>query len=153
MENTKLGQGIVLSGAFDLQAEIPLDSRLIVLNNTGLQELIDGNAVYEGMIVYNQETKKLYQYNKDSNSFASLFKDYYTTEEVYNQDEADEVIDDKILEFYSTLQNSATVHDANNLNGIAAENYALKTDLSSAVQFIDELGDGNIKIIYQEGNV
>ena len=56
-----LGKNITLGCGFDLQAKAPLDSRQIVPEYAGLQALIDGNAAYEGMIVYDEETKKTYQ--------------------------------------------------------------------------------------------
>ena len=56
-----LGKNITLGCGFDLQAKAPLDSRQVVPEYAGLQALIDGNAAYEGMIVYDEETKKTYQ--------------------------------------------------------------------------------------------
>lgn len=62
IENTYLlGKNITLGCGFDLQAKAPLDSRQTVPAFVGLQALIDGNAAYEGMIVYDEETKKTYQ--------------------------------------------------------------------------------------------
>jgi hypothetical protein len=62
IENTYLlGKNITLGCGFDLQAKAPLDSRQVVPAYAGLQALIDGNAAYEGMIVYDEETKKTYQ--------------------------------------------------------------------------------------------
>lgn len=62
IENTYLlGKNITLGCGFDLQAKAPLDSRQVVPAFAGLQALIDGNAAYEGMIVYDEETKKTYQ--------------------------------------------------------------------------------------------
>lgn len=62
IENTYLlGKNITLGCGFDLQAKAPLDSRQTVPAYAGLQALIDGNAAYEGMIVYDEETKKTYQ--------------------------------------------------------------------------------------------
>ena len=62
IENTYLlGKNITLGCGFDLQAKVPLDSRQVVPAYAGLQALIDGNAAYEGMIVYDEETKKTYQ--------------------------------------------------------------------------------------------
>lgn len=61
IENTYLlGKNITLGCGFDLQAKAPLDSRQTVPAFVGLQALIDGNAAYEGMIVYDEETKKTY---------------------------------------------------------------------------------------------
>ena len=56
-----LGKNITLGCGFDLQAKAPLDSRQVVPEYDGLQALINGNAAYEGMIVYDEETKKTYQ--------------------------------------------------------------------------------------------
>lgn len=62
IENTYLlGKNITLGCGFDLQAKAPLDSRQTVPAFAGLQALIDNNAAYEGMIVYDEETKKTYQ--------------------------------------------------------------------------------------------
>ena len=62
IENTYLlGKNITLGCGFDLQANAPLDSRQTVPAFAGLQALINGNAAYEGMIVYDEETKKTYQ--------------------------------------------------------------------------------------------
>lgn len=68
LTNTKLGSGIVLAGGFDLQAKAPLDSRATVLNPTGLTELVNGNATYEGMIVYVESNGVTYQYVKKENA-------------------------------------------------------------------------------------
>lgn len=62
IENTYLlGKNITLGCGFDLQAKAPLDSRQTVPAFAGLQALINDNAAYEGMIVYDEETKKTYQ--------------------------------------------------------------------------------------------
>lgn len=62
IENTYLlGKNIILGCGFDLQAKAPLDSRQTVPVTAGLQALIDGNAAYEGMIVYDEQSKKTYQ--------------------------------------------------------------------------------------------
>jgi hypothetical protein len=62
IENTYLlGKNITLGCGFDLQAKAPLDSRQVVPAFAGLQALITENAAYEGMIVYDEETKKTYQ--------------------------------------------------------------------------------------------
>ena len=53
--------GISLGTNFELLSEKPLDSRLVVPTLSGLQNYIDNAAAYEGMIVYDQETKKTYQ--------------------------------------------------------------------------------------------
>jgi hypothetical protein len=66
IEKTYLtGSGVQLGTShFDLQAQKPLDSRTTVPEFAGLQALIDGKAAYEGMIVYDEETKKTYQAHK-----------------------------------------------------------------------------------------
>lgn len=62
IENTYLlGKNIILGCGFDLNSEGPLDSRQTVPSYAGLQALINGNAAYEGMLVYDEETKKTYQ--------------------------------------------------------------------------------------------
>ena len=53
--------GISLGTNFELLSEKPLDSRLVVPSLDGLQNYIDNAAAYEGMIVYDQATKKTYQ--------------------------------------------------------------------------------------------
>ena len=53
--------GISLGTNFELISDKPLDSRLTVPNYNGLNELIINNAAYEGMIVYDEETKKYYR--------------------------------------------------------------------------------------------
>ena len=53
--------GISLGTNFELLSEKPLDSRLVVPSLAGLQNYIDNAAAYEGMIVYDNETKKTYQ--------------------------------------------------------------------------------------------
>ncbi len=52
-------KGISLATGFDLQAKLPLDSRLVVENTAGLQWILDNNAFYEGMTVYNREERKI----------------------------------------------------------------------------------------------
>lgn len=53
--------GISLGTNFELLSEKPLDSRLVVPSLAGLQNYIDNAAAYEGMIVFDKETKKTYQ--------------------------------------------------------------------------------------------
>ena len=65
IENTYLlGKNITLGCGFDLQAKAPLDSRQTVPTFEGLRALILGDAAYEGMIVYDEGTKKTYQAQK-----------------------------------------------------------------------------------------
>ena len=65
IENTYLlGTNITLGCGFDLNAKAPLDSRQTVPAFAGLQALINYDAAYEGMIVYDEETKKTYQAQK-----------------------------------------------------------------------------------------
>lgn len=56
------GKGITVTSGFDLGAKAPLDSRLIVETLDELQEHIDNNRAYEGMMVYVKETQFTYQY-------------------------------------------------------------------------------------------
>lgn len=53
--------GISLGTNFELLSEKPLDSRLVVPSLSGLQNYIDNAAAYEGMIVFDKDTKKTYQ--------------------------------------------------------------------------------------------
>lgn len=53
--------GISLGTNFELLSEKPLDSRLVVPSLAGLQNYIDSAAAYEGMIVFDKDTKKTYQ--------------------------------------------------------------------------------------------
>lgn len=48
-------------GNFEPLSAQPLDSRTVVPTLAGLQNYIDNGASYEGMIVYDEETKKTYQ--------------------------------------------------------------------------------------------
>lgn len=77
--------GIQLGNGFDLQSKAPLDSRDVVPEYAGLQALIDGNAAYQGMIVYDEETKKTYQAHLVDGSLIfeefSVNLDGYATEE------------------------------------------------------------------------
>ena len=56
------GKGITVTSGFDLGAKAPLDSRLIAETLDELQEHIDNNRAYEGMMVYVKETQLTYQY-------------------------------------------------------------------------------------------
>ena len=53
--------GISLGTNFELLSEKPLDSRLVVPSLAGLQNYIDNAAAYEGMIVFDKDTKMTYQ--------------------------------------------------------------------------------------------
>ena len=53
--------GISLGTNFELLSEKPLDSRLVVPSLAGLQNYIDNAAAYEGIIVFDKDTKKTYQ--------------------------------------------------------------------------------------------
>ena len=91
VENTYMGGavygGIQLSNGFDLHSEAPLDSRAVVPKYESLQALIDGNAAYQGMIVYDEETKKTYQAHLVNGSlvfeeFSVNLDGYATTEDL-----------------------------------------------------------------------
>jgi hypothetical protein len=53
--------GISLMANFGYYGDKPLDSRLVIPSLEGLATLIENGAAYEGMIVYDQDTKKTYQ--------------------------------------------------------------------------------------------
>lgn len=76
IEKTYLtGSGVQLGTShFDLQAQKPLDSRTTVPEFAGLQALIDGKAAYEGMIVYDEETKKHYKATLTNNGL--IFEEF-----------------------------------------------------------------------------
>jgi len=59
-------KGIPLAAGFDYQASQPLDSRFNVKTKDELQKLIDGKAVYNGLITFCLEDKKLYIYNGET---------------------------------------------------------------------------------------
>ena len=59
---SNFGKGITVASGFDLGAKAPLDSRLIAETLDELQEHIDNNRAYEGMMVYVKETQLTYQY-------------------------------------------------------------------------------------------
>ena len=59
---SNFGKGITITSGFDLGAKAPLDSRLIAETLDELQEHIDNNRAYEGMMVYVKETQLTYQY-------------------------------------------------------------------------------------------
>ena len=59
---SNFGKGITVTSGFDLGAKAPLDSRLIAETLDELQEHIDNNRAYEGMMVYVKETQLTYQY-------------------------------------------------------------------------------------------
>lgn len=63
-------KGISLAAGFDYQAEQPLDSRFNVVNKQELQKLIDGKAVYNGLITFCLEDNKLYIF--DGNAFVEF---------------------------------------------------------------------------------
>ena len=92
IENTYLtGSGVQLGTShFDLQAQKPLDSRTTVPAFAGLQALIDGKAAYEGMIVYDEETKKTYQAQKVDGVLK--FREFGI-----NQAEINELIDARVI--------------------------------------------------------
>ena len=60
-ENTFYGKGIKVASGFDLGAEQPLDSRLVVDRYAQLEEHLAGGRAYEGMIVYVVEHGVNYQ--------------------------------------------------------------------------------------------
>ena len=62
MSDTFFGKGITVTSGFDLGAKAPLDSRLVAKTLDELQEHIDNNRAYEGMMVYVKETQLTYQY-------------------------------------------------------------------------------------------
>ena len=59
---SNFGKGITVASGFDLSTKAPLDSRLIAETLDELQEHIDNNRAYEGMMVYVKETQLTYQY-------------------------------------------------------------------------------------------
>lgn len=105
IENTYLtGSGVQLGTShFDLQAQKPLDSRTTVPAFAGLQALIVGKAAYEGMIVYDEETKKYYQakscdeYVIDDKTYNLVFDEFFINENIKDGEGK-----------YTLIQNAAT---------------------------------------------
>lgn len=63
--------GVSLTSPFKYQAEKPLDARLVVDTHAELDELVDSNGAYEGMLVYVKKDtdnypKGYYKYEGDS---------------------------------------------------------------------------------------
>lgn len=56
-------KGINVTSGFKLVSKQPLDARLIAVDETDLQSLIDNGAVYDGMIVWVQSLSKYMSYN------------------------------------------------------------------------------------------
>lgn len=52
--------GIGVASGFKLQAAAPLDGRLVVDTEAELNELIEGNGAYQGMVVYAKDQSALY---------------------------------------------------------------------------------------------
>ena len=78
---SNFGKGITVASGFDLGAKAPLDSRIVVNNMAELQEHIDNNRVYEGMIIYIVEEKTTYQYiNPDLIVFGNNSNDSSSSE-------------------------------------------------------------------------
>lgn len=56
-------KGINVTSGFKLVSGQPLDARLIAVDETDLQSLVDNGAVYDGMIVWVQSLNKYMSYN------------------------------------------------------------------------------------------
>lgn len=62
-ENKYFGTGgIVVANNFDISVPAPIDSRTTVANETGLQELKNEGRVYEGLVAFNEATKKYHKF-------------------------------------------------------------------------------------------
>lgn len=62
IENPKYGKGIALAASFDPGIKAPLDSRLTVATIEERDAHVEGNRVYDGMLVYVEADKVTYQY-------------------------------------------------------------------------------------------
>ena len=60
--NNQFGKGIALATNFDLSAQIPLDSRLVVDTIEDRDNHVTNNRAYMGLMVYVKEDNKTYQY-------------------------------------------------------------------------------------------
>ena len=58
----EFGKGIGVASGFDLGAKAPLDSRITVATIADRDAHVTGNRAYEGMLVYVEADKTLYQY-------------------------------------------------------------------------------------------
>ena len=62
----EFGKGIGVASGFDLGAKAPLDSRITVATIADRDAHVTGNRAYEGMLVYVEADKTLYQYVNSS---------------------------------------------------------------------------------------
>lgn len=56
-----INKGIPVINNFDLYAQKPLDSRVVIENEQELGELINKGAIYDGMIFYRKDAQKFFQ--------------------------------------------------------------------------------------------
>lgn len=73
----EFGKGIGVASGFDLGAKAPLDSRITVSTIEERDAHITGNRVYEGMLVYVEADKTLYQFmgEDEENQWKPIIKD------------------------------------------------------------------------------
>ena len=60
---TPFGKGISVVSGFDLGAKAPVDSRYVVATIADRDAHVTNNRAYEGMLVYVEEDKSIYQYD------------------------------------------------------------------------------------------
>ena len=72
-----MGKGVRITTGFDLETQLPLDSRIVVKNMTDLKAM-PKNKIYLGLLVHVIEDNKLYQwkYNLDKNGELSKEPDW-----------------------------------------------------------------------------
>ena len=73
----EFGKGIGVASGFDLGAKAPLDSRITVSTIEERDAHVTGNRVYEGMLVYVEADKTLYQFmgEDEENQWKPIIKD------------------------------------------------------------------------------
>ena len=113
MSEERFGNGITLASGFDLGAKAPLDSRYTVAKFEDLQAHVDGNRAYEGMLVYVEEDKKVYQYtliviDEETGDTELQWKVFYATpedlEDISNRIGTPRVLDDDETEEIETKE-------------------------------------------------
>jgi hypothetical protein len=133
-KNNYYGSGIYVAGNIDIGAVgLPADSRLMVPNLAGLDELVEAKKVYDGMIVYCEATGTYHKCSVEWNESKDIVASSWKEVEILSEDELKALIAQETtaaMEFKGTITDGTLPTNGNkgDLYKIASKNVAIPAD-------------------------
>ena len=151
--------GAAINSPFKLQRATPLDPRTVVTSYSDLNLIVEGNAVYDGMLVWVTEDKKAYRYIsgewvEDNNVFEDIVTNTTVGGIASGTNLSNQSVKDVLADMLSPIQVDVKLYGSNNqeiLKDIAYEKGTL-VNLRKIKLNIDSGSNKIIKIsVYYNG--